>query len=179
MLSVMSGILFDWAASRRKMSGQVPMKFRRESLGGRKSQVVCAGALCLLVVGCESGTTYSSRATSAPSSPLGAQEALRAAYTLERFGDDRTSGLGRGDSMQPLYDSNTVIVVEKIAYEDLKAGMLVAYRNSQGARVVHQLLYQDHHGWVAQGIGNEGRDRDRVTRANLEGVVYGAFFSTD
>lgn len=133
--------------------------------------------LAFTLTGCEISTTYGSRATEAPTSPLGAQEALGAAYALERAGEGRNAGLGRGKSMQPLYDENTVIIVEEIAYEELQSGMLVAYRDSLGNRVVHQLLYQDHHGWIAQGMGNTGRDRDRVTPANLEGVVYGAFFS--
>lgn len=115
--------------------------------------------------------------TSPPSSPLGAHEALGAALDLQDVGEGRQAGMGRGDSMRPLYDENTVLVIVPIAFEDLERGMLVAYRNSQGRRVVHSLVWRDSYGWIAQGFGNTGQDRERVTTYNLEGVVYGAFFA--
>lgn len=128
-----------------------------------------------MFTGCES--TSGSVQTSAPTSPLGASDAIRAAMDIQDAGEGRTAGLGSGNSMQPLYDENTVLIIAPIAYEDLERGMLVAYRNSQGRRVVHTLIWRDTNGWIAQGLGNNGADRDRVTIYNLEGVVYGAFFA--
>jgi len=77
--------------------------------------------------------------------------------------------------MQPVFGDNTMIVITKIAYEELKGGMTVAYLNRRGRQVVHQILAQDGGGWRVQGLNNEKEDIEQVTRENLLGVVYASF----
>ena len=77
--------------------------------------------------------------------------------------------------MQPVYGDNTMIVTTKIAFEELKPGMTVAYLNRRGHQVVHQIIEMDARGWRVQGLNNETQDLDRVTRENLLGVVYASF----
>lgn len=77
--------------------------------------------------------------------------------------------------MQPVFGDNTMIVISKIAYEELQAGMTIAYLNRKGHQVVHQILEKTAKGWRVQGLNNETEDLDLVTRENLLGVVYASF----
>ena len=79
--------------------------------------------------------------------------------------------------MAPIYGENSVIVTQPIAYEDLEKGMIVAFINPQGLRVVHQLTRLTQNGWRSQGLNNAFEDEGYVTPQNLIGVVYGVFQS--
>jgi hypothetical protein len=74
--------------------------------------------------------------------------------------------------MKPVYGENTILVISKISYDELKPGMNVVYTNRRAKLVVHQTLAREAKGWRVQGINNELEDQDRVTRENLAGVVY-------
>lgn len=102
-------------------------------------------------------------------------EAWRDAELITGLSRDRFTLMGTGDSMRPIYGDNTVLVIAKIDYNDLKAGMQVAYVTQAGMRVLHVLVEKDARGWRVQGLNNEGVDRERVTSANLIGVVYASF----
>ncbi len=77
--------------------------------------------------------------------------------------------------MLPVYGENTVLVLQKVPYENLVAGMNVAYRNDHGAVVLHRLIAKDSGGWRAIGLNNPEEDPARVTPYNLLGIVYAAF----
>ncbi len=79
--------------------------------------------------------------------------------------------------MAPIYGDNTVLVITPIDFDQLEAGMIVAYRNKWGDQIVHQLVRRDGHKWVAKGLNNERVDMEPVTRKNLIGVVYASFNS--
>lgn len=113
-----------------------------------------------------------------PSSDVAKIDAWMDAEKVAGRGEGRTTVIGAGDSMKPIYGEGTVLVLAKISYDDLKAGMQVAYMSASGNRVVHVLKEQDQRGWVVQGFNNETEDRSRVTRYNLIGIVY-ASFATD
>ena len=114
----------------------------------------------------------------APATDVGRIEAWRDAERVAAADDRRTTVIGSGESMRPIYGENTVLVISKIAYEELKSGMQIAYTNDAGRRVVHVLIAQDTRGWRVQGLNNVAEDHERVTRYNLIGVVY-ASFATD
>lgn len=114
----------------------------------------------------------------APSTDVGKMQAWRDAERVAARDDGRVTVIGSGESMRPIYGENTVLVLTKIDYDQLKPGMQVGYVNERGHRVVHVLLGKDAQGWRVQGLNNEVMDRDRVTRYNLIGVVY-ASFATD
>lgn len=82
---------------------------------------------------------------------------------------------GVGKSMEPLYASNTAVVVAPIHFNQLKKGMTVVYINSQGRKVAHSLTGDMPKGWIAQGVGNDKEDDDLVTKQNLVGVIVGAY----
>jgi hypothetical protein len=114
----------------------------------------------------------------APTTDVGRMQAWNDAERITANGEGRLTVIGSGESMRPIYGENTMLVISKIDYGELKPGMQVAYSNQAGHRVVHVLLAQDARGWRVQGLNNASEDRERVTRSNLIGVVY-ASFTTD
>ncbi len=81
--------------------------------------------------------------------------------------------------MLPVYGENTVLVLQKVPFAELSAGMNVAYRNRRGRVVVHRLVTRDSIGWRAVGLNNPQEDTERVTEFNLLGIVYAAFANED
>lgn len=87
--------------------------------------------------------------------------------------------VGEGSSMQPVYGDNTMLVVSPIDYDQLRPGMMVAYVNQRGMRVVHKLVQKLADGWQSMGLNNDRVDDDLVTRKNLVGVIYASINFTD
>jgi hypothetical protein len=83
--------------------------------------------------------------------------------------------VGSGDSMLPLYQDHTVVVMKKIAVGDLKAGMTAVFLGDSGHPVAHVLVARTSDGWVAQGVGNAAPDATLVSADNLMGVVIKAY----
>jgi hypothetical protein len=86
--------------------------------------------------------------------------------------------VGSGDSMLPLYKDHTVVVTQKLAAADLKAGMTAVYFGDSGRPVAHVLVQQTSDGWIAMGVGNAKCDKTLVTQDNLLGIVVRAFEPT-
>ena len=87
--------------------------------------------------------------------------------------------VGSGDSMLPLYRDRTVLVVRRFAMSELRAGMTVIFTGDHGHLVAHTLVEKSPGGWIAQGLGNQQRDRTRVRSGNYLGTVIKAFAPTD
>ena len=107
-----------------------------------------------------------------PSSTVTRGSAMKVASNIVEGGPNRISGKGHGASMAPLYGENTRLVLAPVDFEKLEKGMIVAYRDYQGHRVVHKLAFKQGKSWVAFGLNNDSYDRERVTSENLLGVVY-------
>ena len=105
-------------------------------------------------------------------------EALRLAkaYVMDHPGTEYL--VGSGDSMLPLYRDHTVVVTQKVAVADLRAGMTAVYVGDLGRPVAHVLVKRDSDGWVAMGVGNAECDSTRVTGENLVGIVVKAYEPT-
>jgi hypothetical protein len=116
--------------------------------------------------------SHQKSSTAAPVANVTKLQAWKDATEIASLAPGRTEVIGAGDSMKPVYGENTILVISKIAYEDLKPAMNVVYHNRRGKLVVHQLLEREASGWRVQGINNPREDKDRVTRDNLVGVVY-------
>jgi len=134
-------------------------------------------SLGLLAGGCATGPVASEPGP-APTTEVTRKEAWRDAELITGLGRDRFTLIGSGTSMLPVYGEDTVLVVVKIDFAELRPGMQVAYMTQRGARVVHVLVEQEARGWRVKGLNNEAEDRERVTPYNLVGVVY-ASFTTD
>ena len=112
--------------------------------------------------------------------PLGStdnQTAYNAARIIGLRDGDVMTGTIRGDSMEPVLQEGTVILLRRIEFSDLEVGLDVAYRNRHGEQVIHQLVRKRGKGWVAKGINNPREDPDLVTADNLIGVLYGIFYN--
>ncbi|MCX6938628.1 MAG: hypothetical protein NTU80_12180 [Verrucomicrobia bacterium] len=114
-----------------------------------------------------------------PSTNVTRNQAWRDAEAIASLDPNRLTVIGAGVSMRPIYGENTVLVLQKVPYERLSAGMNVAYRNQHGGVVLHRLIARDARGWRAVGFNNEVEDFERVTPENLLGTVYAAFANAD
>ena len=110
-----------------------------------------------------------------PSADVNVNEAWRDAKMVAAREPGRMPAVGTGSSMQPVYGDNTLLVISPIDYEQLRAGMTVAYVNHNGVRVVHCLVEKVAKGWRVRGLNNDRVDDDFVTRKNLLGVIYASF----
>ena len=113
--------------------------------------------------------------TVSPSADVNVDQAWRDAKAVAARGPGRVPAVGSGSSMQPVYGEDTLLVISPIAYEQLQPGMMVAYRNHRGVRVVHRLVVKLADGWRIRGVNNERVDDDVVTPKNLIGVIYASF----
>ena len=86
---------------------------------------------------------------------------------------------GIGESMEPLYATNTAIVVSPIAYDDVKKGMTVVYVKSNGRRVAHSIVGETRGGYLVQGVNNDEPDAEIVSEKNLIGVITAAYATAD
>jgi len=86
---------------------------------------------------------------------------------------------GIGRSMEPLYATNTAIIVQEINYEDIKKGMTVVYLKSTGVRVCHSVVGETRGGFLVQGVNNDVEDAELVTAENFIGVIVQAYASAD
>lgn len=139
-----------------------------------------AAALVLGAGGCASAPpppapAPAPAALAPPAANVGVDQAWRDAKLVAARGTGRIPVVGAGSSMEPIYGDSTMLVISPIAYNQLRAGMTVAYRNRDGLRVVHVLVEKLDDGWRVRGLNNAAPDPELVTRKNLIGVVYAAF----
>lgn len=146
----------------------------------QRPPVVAALLLSAFLGGCTgdgAGPKVAGPAT--PTSAASIGEAFRDAETVAGREPGRVTAKGTGASMAPVFGDNTLLVINPIRFEDLQAGMSVAYVNSRGMRVVHKLVSRTKAGWLVIGFNNTRIDEDLVTPANLIGVVYASFNYSD
>jgi hypothetical protein len=123
--------------------------------------------------------SHQKTSSTAPAANVSKIQAWKDAELIASLAPGRAEVIGAGDSMKPVYGENTILVISKIAFEDIKPAMNVVYTNRRGKLVVHQVLAREASGWRVQGINNSKEDRERVTRDNLMGVVYASLSYTD
>jgi signal peptidase I len=83
-----------------------------------------------------------------------------------------------GRSMLPFFGDGSVVIVKKIAANQLREGMVVVYQNRFGEIVAHRVVNSIATGFVVQGYNNSAIDTTVVNDANLIGVVYVTFHSS-
>jgi len=107
------------------------------------------------------------------------REAWRYAEQMAAQYDGAFVVRGDGASMEPLYPSGTVLVIERVAYDQLKRGATVIYRNKEGRPIAHVLVAPSSKGWRTAGLGNQRMDDESVRPENLLGVVMSAYTPVD
>ena len=112
-----------------------------------------------------------------PLSSVSFADTLSDAHTVAaRHGDMQVLRIA-GTSMLPFFGEGSVVIVKKIAAEQLRAGMVVVYQNRFGETVAHRLIAATSEGWTAQGFNNSAVDSTVVNSQNMLGVVYATFHS--
>ncbi len=104
---------------------------------------------------------------------------LKAAEAAAAALPDAHAFRGIGRSMEPLYATDTAIVVQEIDYEHIRKGMTVVYLKSTGVRVCHSVVGETKGGYLVQGVSNDEEDAELVTPENFIGVIVQAYASTD
>lgn len=137
-----------------------------------------AGTLCFAGCVSETGPTGGSLVPP-PAVAVTRNQAWKDAEALAALDPGRMTVIGSGESMRPVYGENTVLVLQKVPFESLMAGMNVAYRNQTGRVVLHRLVERVGDGWRVVGLNNEDEDYERVRPENLLGIVYAAFANDD
>ncbi len=110
---------------------------------------------------------------------LARRDAWRYAEQMAAQHDGAFVVRGDGASMEPLYPSGTVLVIERVSYDQLKRGATVIYRNKDGRPIAHVLVAPSRHGWRTAGLGNQHLDEESVSPDNLLGVVMSAYTPVD
>lgn len=86
--------------------------------------------------------------------------------------------IGHGRSMDPLYPEGTVLVLQRLRWENMRAGMTTIYNKDPDNpyhMVAHVLLKREEDEWTTQGLANTTPDQVRVTADNYIGTVVAAF----
>jgi hypothetical protein len=107
------------------------------------------------------------------------QEAWRYAEQMAAQHEGAFVVRGDGASMEPLYPSGTVLVIERVSFDQLKRGATVIYRNKEGRPIAHVLVAPSRKGWRTAGLGNQRLDKESVSPENLLGVVTSAYTPVD
>ena len=82
---------------------------------------------------------------------------------------------GEGNGMMPLYAAGTVIVIEPVPFDTLRAGMTVLFHSQYDGRVAHYLVRQAPGGWITVGVNQSRNDDKPMTSDNYIGQVVMAF----
>lgn len=77
--------------------------------------------------------------------------------------------------MQPLYEPDTILVLQHLPFNELRRGQTALYRNREGRVIAHVLISRTRDGWRARGLNNHLHDMEPVLSENLVGVVIAAF----
>ncbi len=83
--------------------------------------------------------------------------------------------VGDGESMQPLYPSGTILVLQPLPFAKLERGQTVLYRDRDNHLVAHVLVAKARDGWRITGLNNRTHDMEPVQAGNLVGVVVAAY----
>ena len=81
----------------------------------------------------------------------------------------------QGQSMEPHFGGNSLLLAAHTEFKDLRTGMLVVYKDATGDLVAHRIIESTAQGWIAKGFNNDKVDPNLVTGDNLQGVVFGIF----
>lgn len=87
--------------------------------------------------------------------------------------------IGAGKSMAPHYGEGSVLVVDRMPFEQLRPGMMVVFQDRDGDWVGHWLVSRDESGWRTQGANNGSMDPDTLTPERYRGVIFGVLNASD
>jgi hypothetical protein len=106
-----------------------------------------------------------------PTAPVSKAKAHYIASEISESISGSIIGQGYGESMNPIMGDNTILIIKPVPFDELEEGMIVAYRDKDANRIVHQLVLKVNESGVAKGWNNKKVDNEFVTENNLIGVI--------
>jgi hypothetical protein len=141
---------------------------------------VLAGAIGLIgVIGC-AGPSARSAAAARDRAPVSRHVSRTEVMTLANAAADQRPGgfvvVIDTDDMLPGYPRGTAVVIEPVAYADLREGMIVLFHRRDGTGCcTHVLVMKTPDGWITRGTSARGDDPQPMTTENYVGQVVAAF----
>ncbi len=135
----------------------------------RIKNTLCLVVAILLTVAAQAGIK--------PQADVNLSEAYAEAQQVAKMDHDWYVTAADGVSMAPFYDGDSILLVDRAPFRELKTGMIVVYRDHEGDLVGHRLVAKQGNQWVARGIQNGNNDPHFVSADNYQGVVFGIFYS--
>jgi len=101
--------------------------------------------------------------------------ALEDAMKVASLHDDWEVMRAAGVSMNPFYNGDSIIILDRSKFSELSAGMIVIYTDREGELVGHTIIRRSDQGWIAKGLNNDVEDPVLVTEDNYVGTLFGVF----
>jgi signal peptidase I len=127
-----------------------------------------AAVACIALGALAPATSYAV----APSSGVPFLDALSDARHLASIKADMSVYMVKGDSMEPFFGNNSILVINKTDFDALRPGMMVVYRDAAGDFVAHRVIEHTSIGWTVMGQNNDKKDPGLVTSDNYQGTVF-------
>ena len=132
-------------------------------------------ALITIIISC---LVAVSSLNAAPKSSAPFSKALQDAEMIASLSSDwsvkRTSGASMGD----FFGDNSLIIVQKAALPDIRVGMMVVYRSSEGELISHKVIGHNGSSLRTTGVANWSVDPMPVTEDMLVGAVFAVFHTS-
>lgn len=109
----------------------------------------------------------------APQSAVSPAQALQDARQVVQARADWTLYRGAGDSMNPFFGENSLLLVAPISFPALQPGMIAVYRDATGSIVAHRVVSRTPGEAIARGFNNPADDPHTISADNLIGVTAG------
>lgn len=136
------------------------------SLGMKTTTILAFFTACLVAV---------STLNAAPKSSAPFEKALRDAEMVASLNPawsvTRTSGASMGD----FFGDNSLIIVQKANLADVRVGMMVVYRSTEGELISHKVIAHNGTSLRTIGVANWSADPAPVTEDMLVGAVFAVF----
>lgn len=114
-----------------------------------------------------------------PSSSLSGTKVTQAAQLVTMATQTRYIRNRGYGSMRPVFDTNSLLLIEEPAFESLRIGDIVVFRNSAGNLVTHRIIEQRGNRFWTMGDNNARPDSEYVTAENFKYRVWGVLYSSD
>ncbi|MDP0500402.1 MAG: hypothetical protein Q7P63_09905 [Verrucomicrobiota bacterium JB022] len=130
--------------------------------------------VCFFSILCGTQLTFAG----APVSSVSPEQALSDAEQLASLRPDWSVFQAAGNSMEPFFGSNSLLIVQAVDTASLRPGMIAVYRDAEGDLVGHQVVSIGAE-ILAKGANNAVIDPTVVRADNLVGIVVGMLHAAD
>ena len=147
---------------------------RTQIQSGRFCPLPALASVLIALAGCSTG---SAGTATAPHSTVSRATALALAKHVAASIGGRAYVIAPSGSMLPTLDEGSIVTIEKVAWDKLKKGDIIVYRNAAGQAVIHRLFERHDDRWFVLGDNNASVDRETMSADNLLGRVCAIFYT--